>query len=120
MSVPAVAEQVGWQSRRINRLPARATVFAGLVAAAAAAAIVAAAAWNAPVDRDDWTAFAILLPLAAVSPLFRVSVGRNHGFHVAPVFVVAGALVLPPLLVVALVLGFQPTHISVGRLASQV
>jgi PAS domain S-box-containing protein len=109
MSVPAVAEQAGWQSRRISRLPTRASLYAAGVAAAAGAAI----AWSAlagGIDGDDWTTFAILLPLTVASPLFRVSVGRNHGFHVAPVFVVAGALVLPPLLVVALVASFAPTQ----------
>ncbi len=32
-------------------------------------------------DAAEWTAFALLLPLAALAPRFRVSVGRNHGFH---------------------------------------
>ena len=108
MSVPAVAEQAGWQSRRMARLPTRASVYAALVAAAAAVAILAAAAATGTVDRHDWIAFAVLLPLTAVSPLFRVSVGRNHGFNIGPVFLVAGALVLPPLLAVALVAVFQP------------
>jgi two-component system, cell cycle sensor histidine kinase and response regulator CckA len=109
MSVPAVAEQAGWQSRRISRLPTHASVYAAAVSAAAAVAIAASAAAGG-LDRHEWTVFAILLPLTAAAPLFRVSVGRNHGFHLAPVFVVAGALVLPPLLVVALVAGFVPTQ----------
>ena len=57
--------------------------------------------------EHEWLAFAILLPLAAIAPLFRVPVGRNHSLHAAPAFVVAGALVLPPLLVVALVLALH-------------
>ena len=57
--------------------------------------------------QHEWLAFAILLPLAAIAPLFRVPVGRNHSLHAAPAFVVAGALVLPPLLVVALVLALH-------------
>jgi PAS domain S-box-containing protein len=109
MSVPAVAEQTGWQSRRMSRLPTRASTFVAAVAAASGAAI----AWSAlagGLDGHEWTTFAILLPLAVAAPLFRVSVGRNHGFHIAPAFVVGGALALPPLLVVALVLAFAPTQ----------
>jgi PAS domain S-box-containing protein len=80
------------------------------VALAALVAATLAVAADAP-TRAHWTAFAILLPLAAVAPLFRVPVGRNHSLHAAPAFVVAGALVLPPLLVVALVLAL---HIPSG------
>jgi PAS domain S-box-containing protein len=109
MSVPAVANQAGWQSKRINRLPAAASLYAAGVAAAAIAACVAAALAGG-VGRDDWTTFAILLPLTAVSPLFRVSVGRNHGFHIGPAFVVAGALVLPPALLLVLVVALQPAQ----------
>ena len=53
---------------------------------------------SAPPTRSEWTSFALLLPLAALAPRFRVSVGRNHGFHTGPAFIVAGALVLPPAL----------------------
>jgi len=55
----------------------------------------------------EWTAFALLLPLAAAAPFFLVSVGRNHGFHPGPAFIVAGALVLPPALLVGLVVAFH-------------
>jgi PAS domain S-box-containing protein len=109
MSVPAVAEHSVWQSRRMSRLPTRAATFVAAVASAAGAAI----AWSAlagGLDGHEWSTFAVLLPLAAAAPLFRVSVGRNHGFHIAPAFVVGGALALPPLLVVALVLAFAPTQ----------
>jgi PAS domain S-box-containing protein len=61
--------------------------------------------------RTDWWEFSILLPLAAVAPLLRVPVGRNHSLHAAPAFVVAGALVLPPFLVVALVVAL---HVPLG------
>jgi PAS domain S-box-containing protein len=75
----------------------------------ALAALVAAAVAVAgdTSTQHEWLAFAILLPLAAVAPLFRVPVGRNHSLHAAPAFVVAGALVLPPLLVVVLVLALH-------------
>jgi PAS domain S-box-containing protein len=103
MSVPAVAEKAGWQSTRVGRLPASATVYAAtvdLAALLAAAAVLVTA--DAPA-RQDWWVLAVLLPLAAVAPIFRVPVGRNHSLHAAPAFVVAGALVLPMPLVLALV-----------------
>jgi PAS domain S-box-containing protein len=111
MSVPAiVAGQAGWQSRRVRRLPGSASAYAAVVALAALLAAGVAVAADAP-TRTNWTAFAILLPLAAAAPLFRVPVGRNHSLHSAPAFMVAGALVLPPLLVVALVIAL---HIPTG------
>ena len=109
MSVPAVADHTGWQSRRVRRLPANASAYAGAVGLAAAIAAAATTLGRAPTS-GDLTTFALLLPLAAISPWFRVSVGRNHGFHTGPVFAVAAALVLPPLLVVALVVAMQPAQ----------
>ena len=106
MSVPAVVGHGGWQSRRVGRLSAAASAYAALVALAALAAAAVAVAGDTS-TQHEWLAFAILLPLAAVAPLFRVPVGRNHSLHAAPAFVVAGALVLPPLLVVALVLALH-------------
>ena len=53
--------------------------------------------------EHDLTAFALLLPLTAVAPLFRVAVGRNYSLHTGPAFIVAGALVLHPAMVLALV-----------------
>ncbi|MDX6439902.1 MAG: two-component system, cell cycle sensor histidine kinase and response regulator CckA [Gaiellaceae bacterium] len=103
MSVQGVvAGQAGWQSRRVHRLPRSASAYAAVVALAALVAAALAVAADAP-TRAEWLAFVVLLPLAAAAPLFRVPVGRNHSLHAAPAFVVAGALVLPPLLVVALV-----------------
>src|SRR5688500_13875817 len=113
MSVPAVADEIGWQSRRVRRLPPRASLYGVAVAVAAVAASVAAAATAGAPTTDDWIAFAILLPLAALAPLFTVSVGRNHGFHTGATFVVASALVLPPTLVVAVaVLLHVPTWVK--------
>ena len=106
MSVPAVVGHGGWQSRRVGRLSASASAYAAVVALAALVAAAVAVAGDTS-TQHEWLAFAILLPLAATAPLFRVPVGRNHSLHAAPAFVVAGALVLPPLLVVALVIALH-------------
>ena len=106
MSVPAVAGHGGWQSRRVRRLSALASAYVGVVAFAAAVAATFAVAGDSS-TRPEWWAFASLLPLAALAPLFRVPVGRNHSLHAGPAFVVAGALVLPPLLVLALVVALH-------------
>jgi PAS domain S-box-containing protein len=105
MSVPAVAGH-GWQSRRVRRLSAPASAYAAVVALAAVVAAAVAVAGDTS-TQPEWWAFAILLPLAAAAPLFRVPVGWNHSIHAGPAFVVAGALVLPPLLVVALVVALH-------------
>ncbi|MGZ8782364.1 MAG: hybrid sensor histidine kinase/response regulator, partial [Gaiellaceae bacterium] len=107
----AVVDPAGWQSRRVRRLPGSASVYAGLVEALALAAAVAALIAGMP-SRQEWWIFALLLPLAAVAPIFRVALGRNHSVHAAPAFVVAGALVLPPALVVPMVIAMLvPTWI---------
>ena len=103
MNGPAVAEQAGWQTRRVGRLPASASAYAALIEILAAVAAVAALSDGIPAGYEWWRA-ALLLPLAAVAPMFRVAVGRNHSLHAAPAFVVAGTLVLPPALLVPLVL----------------
>jgi PAS domain S-box-containing protein len=105
MSAPAVAEKIGWQSRRVRRLPPAAAAYAGAVAGLAlVAAAVSVVSGEAPTARQ-WLDFALLLPLAIAAPHFTVSIGRNHGFHTGPVFLVAAALVLPPALVVAVAVG---------------
>jgi len=106
MSVRAVAERSGWQSNRVGRLPRRASAYAAAAGLAALAATIAAAIGTAP-TRNEWTSFALLLPLAALAPRFRVAVGRNQAFHTGPVFLVAGALVLPPALLVGLVVALH-------------
>ena len=50
----------------------------------------------------DWVAFALLSAAAATAQLFVVRTGVNQAFHTALAFVVAGALLLPPGLVVLL------------------
>ena len=101
-SVPAVAGEAGWQSRRVRSLPHSAAVYVAAVCLAAAAAAGAALLVHEP-DAHEWTAFALLLPLAAAAPFFRVAVGRNYSLHTGPAFIVAGALVLDPLMLLGLV-----------------
>jgi PAS domain S-box-containing protein len=101
-SVPAVADQAGWQSRRVRRLPRAAALYVATVFLAAAAAAVAAVSFHGS-HAHEWTAFLLLLPLTAAAPFFRVAVGRNYSLHTGPAFIVAGALVLHPLMVLGLV-----------------
>ena len=101
-SVPVATERAGWQTRRVRSLPQAAAVYVAAVwLAAVVAAAVAVVAHG--VHSDDWTAFALLLPLTAAAPLFRVAVGRNYSLHTGPAFIVAGALVLHPWMMLALV-----------------
>ena len=102
MSVPAVAAKIGWQSRRVHRLPPLAAAYVAVVAALALAAIGAAVVSASAPTGDDWTAFAVLLPLAAFARFYAVSLGRNQAFHTGAAFLVAAALVLPPVLVAVL------------------
>jgi PAS domain S-box-containing protein len=98
-----MAEKAGWQSTRVRRLSAPATAYAVAVDLAALVATAAVLLTSETPTRHAWLAFAILVPLAALAPVFRIPVGRNHSLHAAPAFVVAGALVLPGSLVLALV-----------------
>ena len=102
MSVPAVADGAGWQSKRVRRLEPAAWAYSSLVFLAAAAAATVAVATAAMPSGSEWVEFAVLAPLAAFAPLLSVSIGRNHSFHSGAAFVVAGAIVLSPPLVVAL------------------
>jgi PAS domain S-box-containing protein len=86
----------------VRSLPRPAALYVVVVCVAAAAA-TAVAIVTRPDTESDWTAFALLLPLTAVAPLFRVAVGRNYSLHTGPAFIVAGALVLHPWMMPALV-----------------
>jgi PAS domain S-box-containing protein len=87
-------------------LAPRASAYAAAVGLAALVAAVVAVIDTDP-TRTEWRSFLLLLPLAVLAPRFRVAVGRNTGLHTGPVFIVAGALVLPPALVVALVVALH-------------
>ncbi len=103
MSVQAISEWSGWRTKRVDRLPRYAALYALSVGIGALAAATAATASSAAPTRTEWIAFALLLPLTAVAPRFRVAFGRNHAFQTGPTFLVAGALVLPPTLLLGLV-----------------
>jgi len=113
-SVPAVAERAGWQTRRVRRLPQVAALYVATVCVAALAAAAASIAVHGA-GGADWTAFVLLLPLTAVAPFFRVAVGRNYSLHTGAAFIVAGALVLEPLMVLALVAALHVSQILRGR-----
>ncbi len=103
MSVTAAAEPAGFQSRHVRRMPNSAWAYGATVfVLAVAAAFVTARGVESP-SRSELLAFLLLLPLAVAAPLLRVSTGRNQSLSTTSAFVVAGALVLPPELLVALV-----------------
>ena len=110
-----MTEPSGWRSRRFGPLPRHASAYAAAVGLAALMAAAVAVVDTTP-TRTEWMSFALLLPLAALAPRFRVAVGRNHSFHTGPAFIVAGALVLPPALLVGLVLAL---HLPVWSRADQ-
>ncbi|HYK06343.1 MAG TPA: PAS domain S-box protein [Gaiellaceae bacterium] len=113
-SVPVVAERAGWQTRRVRRLPHSASLYVASICLAAVVAATASLAYDGT-DGHDWTAFLLLLPLAAAAPFFRVAVGRNYSLHSGPAFIVAGALVLDPLLLLGLVAALHVPQFLRGR-----
>lgn len=84
-------------------LAPRARAFLGATAAAAVVAALAPLPWAAPTARE-LLGFAALGAAAAVTQLFLLEVRANHGFATATVFLLAGALLLPPELVAPLAL----------------
>ena len=82
--------------------PLASTVHLAVTGAAAAVTGLALATAETP-GAHTLIVFAVLAAGAAVSQLLIVRTGRNQGVHTATAFVVAGAILLPPPLVVALV-----------------
>jgi PAS domain S-box-containing protein len=99
-AVSAVAATAPARPRLLPLAPPAAALYFVVVGAAVAAAI--AAALTGDTKATDWIALCVLAAAAAVAQLFIVRTGNNQGFHTALVFVTAGALVLPPALVVLL------------------
>lgn len=71
-----------------------ASLFAGLIGALALARFSPTGA--------NWTAFGVLLGLAIAAQLFPAEAPNNVIYHVTPIFIFAGVIVLPPALFVAL------------------
>jgi hypothetical protein len=84
----------------LSRLARRYLV--GVAVAAAAAAAPALVTLEG--DARDFATFVLLAAAAVGGQLLLVETGKNHGFATAISFLVAGALLLPPGLVVLLVL----------------
>lgn len=70
-------------------------------AAAGSGAALAFSSW--PVAVDQLAAFASLTLLATISQLFMVEAPNRHSYHTTPAFLIAAALLLPPVLLVPLV-----------------
>ncbi len=82
-------------------LPARARAYFAVVAALSGAAAVPALSRGAP-TREDWLTLLVLVVGGAIAHGFATHVPGNQIFHTGMAFVVAGALLLPPqLLLVA-------------------
>jgi putative nucleotidyltransferase with HDIG domain len=103
--VSAAAVEAGrrrsWlRGTKIGPLTPAAWLYWGAVVAPAALGIPLAAA---RVEAIDWLQFAVLAVLASLSQLLSFQLNRRRVFHPAILFVVVGALVLPPELLILLV-----------------
>jgi diguanylate cyclase (GGDEF)-like protein len=87
-------------STRGPGLPRQARRFYACVVGAALAVAGVALATPMHLTDERWGEFAFLLAGAAVAHYFVVHTSKNQVFHVGLAFAVAGALVLPPRLVV--------------------
>ncbi|HKP17690.1 MAG TPA: diguanylate cyclase [Gaiellaceae bacterium] len=86
-------------ARRASPLPRAAWIYFNIVLAAT---LAAALPLVSEIHRQTrgWTAFLILSACAAVAQLFVVRTTRDQSYHTSSAFLVAGALLLPPELVV--------------------
>jgi putative nucleotidyltransferase with HDIG domain len=85
---------------QVGALTTEAWLYWAVVVAPAAAGIPLAAAH---VEAIDWIGFVALAALASASQLLSFHLNRRRVFHPAIVFIVAGALLLPPELLILLV-----------------
>jgi len=85
---------------QVGALTTEAWLYWALVVAPAAVGIPLAAAH---VEAIDWIGFVALAALASASQLLSFHLNRRRVFHPAIVFIVAGALLLPPELLILLV-----------------
>src|SRR5438132_9500043 len=93
-----MAEQTAAPGERTPGLPDRAKAF--LSATGLAAAAVSASAILHGGETHGWTTFAALVIGASIAQLFAFHTIRNQVFHTTPLFFVAGAMLLPPQLLV--------------------
>ncbi len=91
-----------WRLRRtqVGGLTPAAWVYWTAIVAPAALGIVLAACY---VGAVNWSSFAVLAALASASQLLSFHLNRRRVFHPAIVFIVAGALLLSPELMILLV-----------------
>src|SRR5207302_8061077 len=82
---------------RVGALTPRAWLYWTAVVAPTGIGILVAANY---VEAIDWRLFAALAVLASVSQLLSFHLNRRRVFHPAILFVVAGALLLPPELMI--------------------
>jgi diguanylate cyclase (GGDEF)-like protein len=82
-------------------IPVGARLLVLLVCLGAFAATVGSAVVDGT-QRGSWTIFLVLAVAAATAQLFGVHTSHNQSYHLAIVFIVAGALLLPPELVALL------------------
>jgi len=78
-----------------DRLSPGTRLYLAGVATATAIAIVSAFAFGES-SWSAWPTFLVLAGSAAASAWFVVPTGKNHGFHVAIVFILAAVFLLPP------------------------
>src|SRR3954447_573467 len=91
--------RVGAARDRESGLPARAAVYLGVVVAAT---IAAAAPLVPRIDSGThgWPAVLVLATCAALAQIFVVPTTRAQSYHTSTAFLIAGALLLPPELVI--------------------
>ncbi len=87
------------QPRPAAELPIQARIYLAAVAAATLAAAIPLVP-RIHVGTHGWTAFLVLSLLAAVAQVFVVRTIRDQSYHTSAAFLVAGALLLPPELVI--------------------
>jgi PAS domain S-box-containing protein len=87
--------------RGLPLAPGAAFLWLAVVGGAAAGGAFAAGSHG---SHTDWIGFVLLSGAAATAQLFVVRTGINQAFHTALAFVTAGALLLPPELVVLMAL----------------
>ena len=87
--------------RRVGGLPTSAMALMAATAASVVAIAIPAVSRSGG-EAPDWEAFAILLVAASLTQLFAFHTIRNQLFHTTPLFFVAGAVLLPPELLLLL------------------